>query len=181
MAGKQKISKRCPEINFLVQFFRECANEGKFAYYEKMAEIVNCKPDDLLGGRKYRSWVDQAKDRCKRDYGLLFQSDPGVGYAIVEDRHKPARIAKLRTSKIRSQVHLMKTDLQTVNVAKLDEQGRTDFNSATTKLAFFEYVVEVKTQDHLAAMAQSEKIATQKSREASQKETIRKLLEMNAG
>ena len=110
------------DTQFLVQYLRDCAAENKLATYQEMTDLISADVQF-----KSRSRLTTALSIVKRDYNILFDVVPSVGYRVLGGRESVEVLSEKHKCKIRRETQRWESDLQAVDTTKLDEKDKSYF------------------------------------------------------
>jgi hypothetical protein len=132
-----KKKKQNPDINFLVQYFRDCCINKETATFVEMAKLISGDPQT-----SDRWKVTKAISLVQSEYGYIMQSVNSIGYRLV-DSNTSRYCADRRIGKVRSQLRIGRKELDDSTKGK---PVTMEDCIAYSRIAFVEMAAEATTQ-----------------------------------
>lgn len=134
-----------PETRQLLQYLRECHTENKIATYSDMSRLLHMDVQ-----RKERSLLHSALQVLARDHGLHFECEYNKGYRPLLS---PEEVLEIkcgdRKRRIKSTATRWRNELETVNPARLTDDGLLQYVKRGLELAVVEAAVGDETEKRI--------------------------------
>lgn len=142
--------KRNPDINFLVQYLRDCCVANVDATFVEMNKLIS---DNVQTSGRWK--LNKAILIVQKEYGFIMESIACIGYRVVPSASVSSYVSRKRLSKVRSQTGMWENELD--NSTRGKPLTMADL-TAYSQVALVKVVIDEKTQDAVKALVEDKPI-----------------------
>lgn len=134
-----KRKKQNPDINFLVQYLRDCCIANIDATFVAMNELIG---DNVQFNSRWK--LTKALQIVQDEYGFVMESIGSVGYRYIQSTDVSERVSAKRLSKARSQTRMWRKELDSCTKGRALSMADL---CAYSQVALVDLVLDEQTQN----------------------------------